>query len=296
MMAPAKGHPWIGSLVDYLTGQRTHVFSRNDLADIVGQLRHDLRIPSSLSIGGILSILTEDGPVREVEIRREGTKSTRGTIIRYVLGNASPFRIGLSLRGGSYLSHSTALFIHALTDQVPKTIYVNREQSPKPTRKGSLSQFSIDRAFKNAPRKSKYVFVSRDYRYVLLSGKHTGRLEVVDVEGPDGESLDVTNIERTLVDIVVRPAYSGGVHEVLQAYTNAKGRVSINTLRAVLKKLDYLYPYHQSIGFLLERGGYAERDVDKFRSIGMDWDFYLDYGMEGPAFDAAWRLYYPKGL
>ena len=38
----------------------------------------------------------------------------------------------------------------------------------------------------------------------------------------------VTDLERTLIDIAVRPEYAGGVYEVLNVYRLAKGKVSAN--------------------------------------------------------------------
>lgn len=296
MAKKPRSKAWLNNLMSYLAKERIDVFSRHDLSMIVNEQREDLGIPRSMTIAGLVSILLQETEVNEMELSREGSRSKSGSMKRYVLKSTSPFSIGLNLKRNSYLSHSTALFLHALTDQVPKTIYVNKEQSPKPSTKGNLSQFAIDRAFRSSPRQSTYVFVSQDYRYVLLSGKNTGRLEVTDVTGPNGEIVDTTKLERTLIDIVVRPAYSGGVFEILQAYINARDLVSVNTLLAVLKKLDYVYPYHQAIGFLMERAGYSTRDLDKFRSLGINWNFYIDYKIDDPAFDDGWKLYFPKGF
>lgn len=48
----------------------------------------------------------------------------------------------------------------------------------------------------------------------LLNGKHSGRLGVITMQGPNGELLEVTDLERTLIDIVVRAAYAGGLHRM----------------------------------------------------------------------------------
>jgi hypothetical protein len=86
------------------------------------------------------------------------------------------------------------------------------------------------------------------------------------------------------------------VYQVLAAYEGAKDRVSVNTLIAVLKKLDYKYPYHQAIGFYMTRAGYDAKRIGRLKDLGLDFDFYLDYGIANPAYDKAWRLYYPQGL
>ncbi len=70
----------------------------------------------------------------------------------------------------------------------------------------------------------------------MLNGMHTGNLGVIKMSGPDGEKLKITDVERTLIDITVRPEYAGGIHEVLKAYRLAKDKVSVNKLVAILEK------------------------------------------------------------
>jgi predicted transcriptional regulator of viral defense system len=204
--------------------------------------------------------------------------------------------VGLSLGRDAYLSHGTAVFLHGLSGEIPKTIYVNDEQTPKPPPQGTLIQERLDVAFSRQQRESNYVFAWDDVQAMVLSGKHTGRLEVGMVAGPNGEELDVTKLERTLVDIVVRPAYSGGVFHVLEAYEAARERMSVNVLVATLKRLDYIYPYHQAIGFLMERAGYEKRRCDLLRKLGLEYDFYLQHRMTDPQYDPEWRLFFPQGL
>lgn len=77
---------------------------------------------------------------------------------------------------------------------------------------------------------------------------------------PSGHAVEVTSLERTRVDITVRLEYSGGVPAVLQAFRLARGRISVRKLLTILRKLDYTYPYHQPVGFHLQRTGYTEAD------------------------------------
>ncbi len=205
----------------------------------------------------------------------------------------SSYHYALSIRRGSYLSHGSAVHLHGLTEQQPKTIYVNKEQSAKPKLEGSLTQDAIDRAFSRSQRRSKYVFRLKDTQLVLVSGKATGNAGVI-VDPTSG--LILTSLERTLIDITVRPRYAGGVFQVMSAFSRCVDQLDIEKLMMLLSTLDYKYPYHQAIGFYLERSGAGSADLERVRKLGTDFDFYLDYTMASPQFDTSWRVYYPLGV
>jgi len=113
----------------------------------------------------------------------------------------------------------------------------------------------------------------------------------------ENEKLMVTDVERTLIDIVVRPSYSGGIKEVLEAYRKAVGKVSINKLSAMLQKLNYTYPYHQAIGFYLQRAGvYRESQISLLKKFKFEYNFYIANQIKEPEYSKEWRLYYPKGF
>ncbi len=199
-------------------------------------------------------------------------------------------------RDALYLSHHSAAFLNGLTDDPGPEIYVNIEQSPKPKPEGRLSQESINRAFKNKQRQSQFHFVFQNWRITVLNGKNTARLGVTTIAGPSGGAIDVTSIERTLIDLAVRPAYAGGVEHVLGVYKIAKEHVRVKTLLATLKRLAYIYPYHQAIGFYMERAGFDAAALEKLRRLGLQFDFYLSHHIRDQVYDARWRLYVPKGL
>jgi hypothetical protein len=268
------------------------VYTKKDLTTILQQGREFWRLTQGTKVDDFIDFLISKSRLKEIKL----TSADYPGFVRYAWGEVSPYQVALSVRPRAYLSHGTAVSLHGLTDAIPKVIYVNQEQSPKPVPSGELRQESINRAFSSQQRRSGYTLEYEQSRIVLLSGKNTDNLGVVKVAGPLQEQLDVTSVERTLIDIAVRPIYAGGVFQVLQAYKSARDRVSVNTLVATLKKLNYVYPYHQVIGFYMERAGYDEKRYGRLRSLGLDFDFYLTYGMKESEFDRKWRLHYPKGL
>lgn len=212
--------------------------------------------------------------------------------------DASVYEIVLAISPNAYLSHFTAAYLHELTENVPKTIYVTEPQPSKRKPGIVLSQEQIDSSFRKPARVSTNTATFGGYRVTLLTGMQTkGNLGITTTTVQDVEGLAVTTIERTLIDMVVRPMYAGGVHNVLAAFEMAAGRMSTNKLLAMLRKLDYVYPYHQAIGFYMERSGaYPDASLDLVRELEQTRDFYLTHDMGQAEYHQGWRLFVPKGM
>lgn len=279
-------------ILEFFWNSSVRAFRKMQIADVLSSHRSEWRLPAGMTFTAFLEFLIKMDVIREMIIPSEHYSDEK----RYILGDASVYSVALSLKTKSYLTHGSAVILHGLTDQIPKTVYVNYEQSPKPQGSG-LTQQGIDRAFANRQRQSNLTYKYEDFQIVVINGKNTNRLEVTQLPGAGGELLDVTKLERTLIDIAVRPNYAGGVVQVLEAFEGAKPNVSVNTLVATLKKLNYVYPYHQVIGFYMERAGYSASQWQKLLKIGLQFDFYLTYQLPAnKKYDSKWQLYYPSGL
>jgi predicted transcriptional regulator of viral defense system len=298
------GSSWEAKAFAHFERLPKKVFLRTEFANILHKHADEWEAPRSLTPSRLITVLQKRGALRTIRLKLsraidapdETPSENRKVLTRFGWGNTSPYSVGASLRSGAYLSHASAVFLHGLTDELPKTIYVNKEQSAKAFRSPVLTQDAIDRAFKNRQRRSTYIFDWDAYRFVLLSGKNTNRLEVSEIKTDDGSVVSVTKLERTLIDIVVRPLYAGGVFEVAKAYVAAKGRLSASTLIATLRKLEYVYPYHQAIGYYLERAGLEQKTLERFRALGLRHDFYLANDIASPQYVPQWRLWVPKDL
>lgn len=82
----------------------------------------------------------------------------------------------------------------------------------------------------------------------------------------------------------------------IKTYVKARERVDVSRLASTLEQLDYAYPYHQSIGFLMSRAGFDRSDIEKFKTPGLRYDFYLAHGMPNASYDPDWKLYYPRDI
>ena len=279
-------------IVSFFDREAEGILDIYSISRILEQNREFWRLPASLTPSKFIKLLTES-----TNLKRHELNFPRKRYVKFTWGDQSVYELALSLERGSYFTHYTALYWHNLTDQIPKTIYVNFEQTPKRHAPQRLLQVNIDRALRNAQRESKNIAMVGDFRACMLNGKYTDKLGVTEIVTDEKERLILTDIERTLIDIVVRPAYSGGIYEVLNAYKRAAKRVSINKLCAMLRKLKYIYPYHQAIGFYLERAGvYREAQIGLLKRFDFEYDFYMTHQMKETEYSKEWRLYYPKGF
>ncbi len=275
-------------------------YTGQQLKQFFGQYLGQLRAPQSLTYSDFIEKLLETGHLKQTIIKPITRPKKRGgatykPIRLYIWKDAAPVDVALALRPKSYLSHSTAAEHHGLLT-TNANLYVNKEQSANPPLESTLSQDAIRRAFSNAPRMSNLIYGHKAKKIVLLGGKNTGDYEVENAKSPHGTDIRVTSLERTLVDLAVRPSYAGGVNAVLTAYTKAINRISLPKIVAVLKALNHLYPFHQAVGFYLNRSGLPPEATAVLQDLGLDFDFYLTNQIRNPEFDRRWRIYFPREL
>ena len=275
----------------YFKGLEEKIYTPEDINKIFNFNKKDWRLLNVTKISDFIKFITENKLVKEIKIKMPNNSIKK----RYVQGNVSIYKIALSIDGNTFLSHYTALYLYNLTDNIIKDVYTNKELTRKTGRANKLIQENIDRAFSRSMRISNQVATFEKYRIFLLNSKNFERLGVVESK-INKEVIYLTNIERTLIDAAVRPNYTGGVTEVLNAFKKAKEKFSVNKLKAMLKKMNYIYPYHQTIGFYLEKAGYEERLLKLFEDFEIKYDFYLTYKMEQKDYNNRWKLFFPKGF
>lgn len=266
-------------------------FSSRDISEILKKNREFWRLTKSMKLEDFIGEMLSKTKLKEVALPFKDT-----ILKRYIYNQATTYEIALTLKSNAYLSHYTAVYFHQLTEQLPKTIYTTFEQTAKDSSASSLTQLDIDTAFARPQRLSENFANYDGYTIYLLNGKFTNQEGVILGENDQMGQVKVTSLERTLIDIAVRPAYSGGVGEVLKAYERAKELVSVNKLNAMLKKLKFAYPYHQAIGFYLERAEYRDVQLNLMKAYPSELDFYLTHDMQEKEYSSTWRLYYPKGF
>jgi hypothetical protein len=214
------------------------------------------------------------------------------TIHRYARPGTTRYHLALSIRKNSYLCHATALKLHGLWPIADNTEYINREQTPKPKVALPPTQEGINRAFGGNQRQTKNVFVGENgERYVLLNGKHSNSLGV-EWQG----NLQLTSLERCLVDAVVRPSYNGGVPTVIEAFRRSRQSTNPKRLISMLRQMDFTYPYEQSLGFYMQRAGYDASTYAELLPRVSSLEFFVEYAGKELRFDSQWRIHYPASI
>ena len=273
----------------------SHVFKPNELAAILAAQRGFWRLAQTTNTTEFVKFLTEYGKLRLLDFKFPARPEKC-----YVWGEQPLLQVLTHLKSGVHFSHYTAMRMHGLTEQVPSSIYLTSERVSAVQPAAPLDVAKMVVAFTQPPRVSSNWVDFAGHRIYLLNGAYTDHLGVVTQSVSDGHAGQIdaplTGLERTLIDIAVRPFYSGGVFEVAKAYEIAKEAVSINKLVAILRKLHFAYPYHQAIGYYLERAGYPTSRLDLLQSLPIEYDFYLVHGMGKTSYNERWRLFIPEGF
>lgn len=283
---------YINDVLSILEKSNQKIYKSADLSDIFSDLMDQGKLPKGLSVANFINKILDNTDLREVNL-----PFPNRTEKRYVLNDYSIYGLAISLRKGAYFSHLSAAYLNGFLSESPREIYINYEQTPKPLPKQTLVQENIDKAYKNSPRETKTKVNFENYAISILNGKYTNQLGVINIPTPQGEILRVTDVNRTLIDLVVRPIYSGGVANVIRIYKKASNSLSIPKLIDLLSKLKYIYPYHQNLGFYLERTGvFKKKDLECIKKIGIEYEFYLTHDIQKLKYSSEWHIYYPEEL
>lgn len=230
-------------------------------------------------------------------LHREEIKFPSKSEVVIYKGNPTTFEKISSVTNSSYLSHITALFIHELTEQIPRHLYVTTPQKAS-SKNIKLTQDQILESSSKAFKRSLNSIVYEEMLATALFG--------IKIDGVRQKmnhtffgSVYVSSLEKTLIDIAVRPEYSGGIDEVLNAYREAAGKFQPNDLARLLRKHKFLYPYHQTVGYYMEKSqAYKKMDLRIMSQPGITHKFMLVKGLskEDCVYNERWKLYVPRGF
>jgi len=282
------------SIIESFQTLQERLFKTTDLEWILRKLKKERKISRRTTLEQVADILAEESILQSIDLMFPNEN-----VVRFFRDGVSPYEIALTLRTSCFLSHLSALYVNNLLEKVPKSIYINSEQKPKPPILTPISQQSIDIAFRNPQRTTNNIATLGNREIHILNGMYSGQLGVTTVNHKEGLNLCVTGVERTLIDSVVRPTYSGGPATILEAFhiAGTKRICSPQTILALLAKLNFRYPYLQAIGFYMERSGqYSDHLQMIYEKCALQFDFYISHNEADLEYSSRWKIYFPKWL
>lgn len=206
----------------------------------------------------------------------------------YFSAEADIFEICSAFSRFSFFSYQTSLYVHSLVDKLSYDIFMIKERKPYNNQSDNLlTQHSIDESFTKDPRLATNRRIIKGHQINIINGQFQDNIGVIKFN-----QYFITDLERTLIDCVVRPFYAGGSHGVLKAFESAKGRLNTEKLYEYYSKMNFTYPYHQALGYYLELSGHDESQFELFLKYEQEFDFYLDYKMKNKSYNNKWRVYF----
>ena len=111
-------------IVRYFDQLPEKVFRQKDIAQFLAEQRKFWRLAQSTTTQEFIRYLINSAKLSKIvfPFPQPYKKETR-----FAWGDASLYEIMLMLRPGCYFSHYTAMAFHGLTEQLPKTTYLNSE-------------------------------------------------------------------------------------------------------------------------------------------------------------------------
>lgn len=252
-------------------------------------------------VGNFIYDLKKEGIIKSYIL----TAKNKKTITLYIsrsIDEFSPYELALAMFPEGYFCNLSAIFYHGLTNQIPTSIYTCNEtisaQKRTPTR--ILTQTQLRNAFIKPHRHTKYIFNKKGYEIVVVDrSKHSGD-SLVPIPAQDAlfpHHSRVTCLERALIDAIVSPQYNGGIVSVYGYFRNAQQKLKLSKLVEIYRKLNFLYPYSQSIGFFLEKSGMQKHASHLYKVFPPLHDFFVDHNAKTSwIYNDKWKLSYPSGL
>lgn len=165
---------------------------------------------------------------------------------------AHEFEIAMALVDPAAISHWSALHYHGLTEQVPRDVFVL-------TTTGTW----IPRA-KSKPEQSRGSYAVGDTTYRFVQAKPDRFFGDEKVWVGDGR-VNVTDLERTLVDGLSMPQHCGDFAEVLHAFGVGLERLSIERITEYAIRLGVTTA--KRLGWVLEAQGITPAKLEKLSAL-----------------------------
>jgi hypothetical protein len=270
----------------------------NEFRDLASELMKDTRYQS---VEKFIAALEDDGIIHEHTLEA----LNRRKILLYCsvpLSEIDVYELAASVLPDGYFCNLTAIYHHSLTNQIPNAVYwCHKTLVPKKNRATEkLSDTKIRSAFIKPHRHTSFVIKHNSQDILVtagLRGFDHGVEKVQRQQSPCPVGSRVTCLEHTLINAVVNPHYNGGVASLCEYFRAAQQRVDIARMLDIYGKLDFVYPYAQSLGFFMEHCGMQSHAKVLRNAFPPRQRFYVDHGAKTTwTYNERWMIFHPKGV
>jgi len=257
------------------------VLDLNQLYQICTNMTEKGLIPYSKSFKYIYEFLIHIGLTVHVV-------SFRGRIVeRYSINKPDTFQFAVTLMKNSFFSMTTALNLQGLANDRPEYIFISRELTKKNIPPTSLTQDQIDNAFKKPYRLTSNHGEFKSNYIVLLEPKYTKNYEIIDYNG-----YKMSSVNRAFVEMVVNVQYFKGMDKIVVLYKPLKIHLDLTKIYNTIKIFDFIYPYFQLFGYILEEIGFTKDELNSFKLQVGKFKFYTEKNKNKYLFNKYWQIYY----
>ena len=200
-----------------------------------------------------------------------------------------------------YFSNLSAIYFLELTVQRPLIHYICFERHYSPNSSFVYDEDLARIAFRKRARISKRYVQYKETQIHFIEKQNMDMMGVVSIpikkKDKKGFFIKCTNLERTFIDSVVSPQYSGEIESVISFFKNTN--LNLSALKKIYRKLNPIYPYWQNIGYLLDVMNQEEKSEEwrgYFKNIAPE-KFFISKGYRSNwYFNKKWKIYHPESM
>jgi len=256
-------------------------YSLVELKDLSENLKEKSLISNSMQFGKFYDRLVDIG-LLSFSVFMDG-----GYLTRYSFHEDLPDeKLLISLKKNAFFSMSSALNYQGLSEYRNNFVFISQEQSDKGYKDVELSQTAIDNAFSKDYRKTHMIGEYNNKHIVFLQPKYTEQFALIEIDG-----VRVSSVERALVEMLVNVQYFRNSKEIINVFSKIKNHINVDKVFEVILKFDFIYPYFQSLGYILEEIGFSKTELIKFKEHVSEFNFYTDKAQIKYTYNEYWRMY-----
>lgn len=257
--------------------------TEDKLFELLDELKENKLVSSNLNRKAFYLKLLDDGLIANSITIRDITKT------RYSFNKEFNFYdFAYSLEKDCFFPMFTSLNIQGLSSFRNNFIFISKERKTRVNFSfKNITQASIDKAFKNKPKRTKAHANIEGINIVMLESNNTEEIGIINYNG-----YRISSINRAFVEIISNIHYFKTPNDVISEFKKIKEKLDIKRIFNIIEKFDFVYPYYQLAGYYLEQIGFTRNELIDFCNKKSNLKFYTMKNKENYSFDSFWDVFY----